>query len=176
MKNTLYLFAITGLFLFSNPIIAQIEQDKWMVNATTNLSFQSTNFDDSADRSSINFAGTFGYFFKENFALGAKLGVSNAKSGNISSTELKVGPFARYYFNGLFFAGLGYSVNQITRDLDAVQITDTGSQVSVELGYPIWVLIEQLAIEPTLSYDIGMGDLLKGSNSLALNIGFSLYF
>ena len=60
-------------------------------------------------------------------------------------------------------------------DVDSVKRTINGGALSIEIGYPIWILIERLAIEPTFDYNIGMGSLLKGTNTLAFNIGFTLY-
>lgn len=156
-------------------LFAQVTQDQWMVAASTNLSLSSTSFDGLGDQSSINFVSKIGYFFKDNLAWGVDVGVSSLKAGNNSQKELNLGLFSRYYFKQLFFAGLGYSVSQVQMDVDSVKRTINGGALSIEIGYPVWVLIERLAIEPTLDYKIGMGSLLKGTNTLAFNIGFTLY-
>lgn len=157
-------------------LFAQVTQDQWMVAASTNLSLSSTSFDGLGDQRSINFTSKIGYFFRDNLALGVDIGVSSLDTGNSSQRELNLGLFTRYYFEKLFFAGVGYSVSQVQMDVDSVKRTINGGALSIEAGYPIWILIERLAIEPTLDYNIGMGSLLKGTNTLAFKIGFTLYF
>lgn len=155
---------------------AQIGQDQWMVGASSSLTFRSTSDNSSNDHRSINLTAKFGYFFRQNLAIGVDLGMTHLEVGSTSTTEINAGPFARYYFRNLLFAGLGYSVVYVDRELDSNSSSDTGGTFSIEMGYPIWVLIERLSVEPTLRYDIGTGDLLKGRNSLSMNIGFVLYF
>ncbi len=178
MKNTLVIITIFIALsvLVSKESQAQIEQDQWLIGASSNLSFRSTSNDILNDQRSINLTTQFGYFPHQNLALGLGLGMTHIDVGNSSTTEINVGPFARYYFQGLFFAGLGYSMVYVNRELDSNSSNDTGGSFSLEAGYPIWVLIESLSIEPTLRYNIGTGELLKDINSLSLNIGFVLYF
>ncbi|OEK00005.1 hypothetical protein BFP97_00040 [Roseivirga sp. 4D4] len=178
MRSTVLIVFISFsiLVLVNEPLEAQIEQDQWLIGASSNLSFRSTSNDVLNDQRSINLTTKFGYFFHQNLALGLDLGMTYLDVGNSSTTEINVGPFARYYFQGLFFAGLGYSVVHINRKLDSNSGSDNGGALALEAGHPIWVLIECLSIEPTLRYNIGTGDLLKGTNSLSLNIGLVLYF
>jgi len=147
-----------------------------LIGASSNLSIRSTSPGNFSNQKSLNLTGKFGYFFKKGLAMGLDLGVTHLDVGGNSSTDFNIGPFSRYYFKDRFFAGMGYSLVFVNQATDATNLTDTGGSFSMEIGSPIWVLIECLSIEPTLRYNIGTGDLLKGTNSLSLNIGFVLYF
>ncbi|MBO3700862.1 hypothetical protein [Roseivirga sp. E12] len=178
MRNIIFTIATSAslLVLVNQPMQAQIEQDQWMIGAVSNISVRSTSRDNSSDQKSLNLTIKFGYFFQKNLAAGLDIGVTHLEVGGSSSTDFNIGPFARYYFKDRFFAGMGYSLVFFNQEADATSLTDTGGSFSMEIGSPIWVLIESLSIEPTLRYNIGAGDLLKGTNSLSLNIGFVLYF
>lgn len=179
MKKIKPIAAICGLLmLFGTSLSAQIEQDHWMFGASSNLSFKSANLDISSlsEQKSISLAGRLGYALRDNILLGADLRFSYTTLANNSTREIKLGPFARFYFPESLFVGVGYSA--INRRIEENEIEENikGLALSLEAGYPIWVLIERLTIEPTLEYVIGMGDSFKGTHSISFNLGFMLYF
>jgi hypothetical protein len=94
---------------------AQTESGNMMLGG--NLSFYSTSYQGSnAKNNGMTFSPSFGYFLKDNLAVGASLAVSNNSSGTGSNKDVNssfaFGPFARFYKftsneNFAFFAQAG---------------------------------------------------------------------
>lgn len=168
MKKVLLTAALVAFFGFAN---AQTEQGGWLVGGSTDLSFVSTSYDvPGADNDSrFNLNTKAGYFLMDNLAAGLNIGFLSEKD-NFSSTL--IGPFARYYFNGTFYAGLGYDIQSFKPDGgDSV----SGGWLNIEAGYPFFV-VDNVAFEPSLRYSLGSGDLNKDSSQFGLNVGVFLYF
>src|SRR5688500_11764775 len=86
---------ITSCLLFSvvfTAIVnAQTAKGDWLVGGGFTL-----NTTEGA--TVISLMPNAGYFFGRNFAAGAEMQISTTKLGEIRTTTLGVGPFARYYF------------------------------------------------------------------------------
>ncbi|MEP5610740.1 MAG: hypothetical protein ABJP45_00750, partial [Cyclobacteriaceae bacterium] len=110
MKKFLFTMTLIAAFGVAN---AQTGEGGWLVGASSNLGFSSTSIDGASDNvSNFNLAGRAGYFLMENLAAGLTLGFSNTKQGDNKTTITSIGPFARYYVNGTFFLGAGYSTRK----------------------------------------------------------------
>ncbi|MEQ9404229.1 MAG: outer membrane beta-barrel protein [Cyclobacteriaceae bacterium] len=155
---------------------AQTEQGGWLIGASTNLGFTSTSVDGVDDNESeFNLDGKAGYFLIDGLAAGLNLSFSNNKQGDDKTTVTAIGPFARYYVNGTFFVGAGYASTSVKSDDGTTSNTVKGGLLSLEAGYPIW-FGDNVALEPSLNYGMGSGDLLKDTSFFGLAVGFSLYF
>ncbi len=154
---------------------AQTEQGGWVIGTTTNLTFSSTNIDGVDDNSSsFNLSGQAGYFLIDNLAAGLTLGLSSVKQGDFKTSSTNIGPFARYYVNGTFYAGAGYTVSSGKSESGSTTISEfDGGNLLLEAGYPIWI-VDNVAIEPGISYTSGSGDIDR--STLAVAVGFRLYF
>lgn len=175
MKKLLSIFAVAIVFtFFSKDLTAQTEQGALLAGASSNLSFTSLggkNVDDRQNNFDLGLKG--GYFLIDNLAAGLNIGFNSMSVGDISSSLFSIGPFARYYFGGTFYAGAGFDfASQSVNEGDNL----TGSLISFEAGYPIFIGGETVAIEPSLNYGIGGGDSLKDTNIFGIQVGVFLYF
>ena len=166
MKKVLLTAALVAVFGFAAN--AQTDQGGWVVGGSTNIDFSSTSNDgDSQSTFGIDIKG--GYFLMDNLAAGLNIGYVNVSDVASSSA---FGPFARYYFNGTFYAGAGIDFASVKPDGgDSV----SGTWINLEAGYPVF-LTDNVAFEPNLSYAIGGGDLNEDLSRFGVNFGFFLYF
>ncbi len=164
-KVSLYLAVI--VFLFANAAFAQIQKGAFLVGASSNFGYSSTSYensDDNVNLFSLNLKG--GYFVIDDLTFGLSFGYNKFSVGDNDASTTSVGFFGRYYVNGKFFAGMGYNSSK-AEGADAI------NRVPFEIGYAAF-LNNNIAVEPSLSYAIGVSD--NKSNQFALNVGFALYF
>ncbi|MEP1094721.1 MAG: hypothetical protein ABJG78_06395 [Cyclobacteriaceae bacterium] len=170
MKRLLFTMTMVAAFGVAS---AQTEQGGWLLGASTNLGFTSTSVDGADDNfTTFNLDTRVGYFLMDNLAAGLDLSFQNEKQGDDKFSATVIGPFARYYFGGTFFVGAGYGAASAKNDDDD---TVKGGLLSLEAGYPIW-FGDNVALEPSLNYGIGSGDILEDTSIFGLQVGFSLYF
>ncbi|MCA1761475.1 MAG: hypothetical protein ABR574_02960 [Cryomorphaceae bacterium] len=165
--------AIASTLIFvSNPLNAQTDENNFLVGASSNLTFisEDTGEDDNINNFLINIRG--GYFVIDNLAAGLSVGVDNVTQGGEGLTTLNFGPFVRYYIAGKFFGGIG--VDFVQSD-PRIGESVNGGFISFEAGYPIFIGGEKVAIEPTLNYGVGVGELLEDYSKFGVQIGFFIY-
>lgn len=152
---------------------AQTEQGKILMGATSNLGL-SVQTQDAVEDNSFNFSigAQGGYFVINNLAAGLNLGFSTSSQGDFSGTSITIGPFARYYFENVFFGG-SFSFINTNSDNGVSDFSSNGSQLGLELGYAAF-LNNNVAIEPKITYANTGGDF-DGLTAIALNIGFTIY-
>lgn len=98
-RPSLFLFAC---LLTTSVVCGQTSQGNMMIGGT--IGFNSRSYQGSAYNNSNEFRLTpsFGYFVKNDFALGLSLGFYNYRSGTDQArsvnTSFSLGPLARYYF------------------------------------------------------------------------------
>ena len=151
----------------------------------TNISFNSISFGDAdggAMESLTRFGlqGTGGYGLMDNLALVGGLGLQFGKVEDSSLTAFTLNAGARYYIvsnfyaSGMFVLGLT-SVNNNSGKGSTGKGHTFGFDIGV--GYSIF-LTPRIAIEPNLSYSIGisnkMADAAYKLNSLTANVGFTI--
>ncbi len=172
MKKLLLITMIATSISFAQ---AQTSEGGWLAGASSNLSFSSTSIDGVDDnQSNFNLTGRAGYFVIDNLAAGLNLGLSSSKLGDFKTSSTTIGPFARYYVNGTFYVGAGYSVLSGKNESGSTTVSEfDGGNLLLEAGYPIWI-VENVAVEPGISYTSGTGDINR--STLALSVGFMLYF
>lgn len=160
--------------LFMLHLSAQTNQGNLLIgaNSTSGLSFQSQDgIDDNLISFSLNARG--GYFLIDNLAAGLNLGFSSNSVGDFSSTSFSLGPFARYYFDQIFFGASFVAVNTNSDNGNGNDSSRNGTQFNLELGYAAF-LNNNVAIEPAITYLTTGGDF-GGLTGFALNIGFNIY-
>ncbi len=163
------------MFVLSLTIVkAQTEEGGWLAGASSNLSFSSTSIDGVDDnRSSFNLSTRGGYFFIDNLVGGLTLGLSSSKQGDFKTSSTTIGPFARYYVNGTFYVGAGYTAVSGETESGSTTVSDfSGGNLLLEAGYPIWI-VDSVAVEPGISYTSGTGDI--NSSIFAVAVGFNIY-
>ena len=158
----------------------------------TNISFNNFSYGskDGGNTSSITRFGlqaTGGYGLAENLALVAGLGFQYGKAEGNSGTVFSFNGGVRYYFIPHFYASgmlvLGTMSSSASLDLDDDDTTKGKALKGNTFGFDIGVgysyfLSPRVAIEPNISYSIGISNKMMEQefklNSLTFNIGFTI--
>lgn len=165
------------LWFFSLLFAAQAQIDKGVtyVGASSNLNFLSQSLDgvdNNSNQFNIHAAG--GYFITENFMLGAELGYDRTWADDDHQGFFGVGPMARYYF-GYVFAGASFLFQSQSFEMAGIESDENGNSLNLEVGYAAFVS-DNIAVEPSVFYGIGMGDLYEDVSRFGIDVGFALYF
>jgi opacity protein-like surface antigen len=96
---------VTTLFLFVIMIMnegqAQTAAGQMMIGGGISYYSQSTQANEDYDYTNMSFGPSFGYFLKDNLAIGINLGLEKTESDNgiteSENTLYNIGPFVRYY-------------------------------------------------------------------------------
>jgi hypothetical protein len=165
MKKIILTMSI--LMLFAAASYAQIQKGSVLVGASSNLGFSSISYDDGDDNFKVFILDLkAGYFVIDNLAVGLNFGYSKYSFGDTDASTTLFGLFGRYYVNGKIFVGAGYSSSKL-------EDSDASNSLPLEAGYEAFIT-DNIALEPSVSYSIGLGD--NESNTFGLNLGFALYF
>ena len=119
-----------------------------------------------------------GYFFLNHLALGASFNANFEKLGDIRTTALGLGPFARFYFGrGPWRPFLNLNANYAT------QRTKIGSTSTSANGFSwlggagvAWFVTDNAALETTFGYSSTNFKGFESANGLAFRLGFHIYF
>jgi len=148
--------------------LAQFSSGTFLIGGTTNLSI---GFDTEKTKSggttstdgkntSFSLEPAAGYFFMDNLAIGAGLGLNSSTfkadgSGNKSTgTSILLTPFARYYFDKFYAQGslmLGSQKTEFTSGSTTISSKEGVSGWSLAGGYAI-LLNESVALEPQIGF------------------------
>lgn len=144
---------------------AQISQGTIYAGVGSNINYSSTNYDGFGDNeNSFNLDLSGGYFINDGVMLGLGIGYSSYSFGNSDGSATSFQVFGRYYITN-FFLGAGYQSYKI-EGFGAI------NQLLLQGGYAAFIT-NAIAIEPSINYGIGLGDL--NANTLSLNVGFGIY-
>ena len=162
--------------VITSQLLAQTEKGNILIGASSNLGF-SVQSQDGLEDNIVNFSlsAQGGYFIVDNLVGGLNIGLNSTTIGDFSGRNFSFGPFARYYFENVFFGASFFAVNS-KNDVGGGEVfTSNGTQFNLELGYAAF-LNKYVALEPTITYLTTGGDLnIGGLSAFALNIGFSIY-
>lgn len=165
LTTTLFFVALTMSVL--NTLSAQANKGAWMLGGS--ISFDSDKHkDDDGALTTLSIEPNVGYYIIDNLAIGLGVGYESIKyDGDNLATSSSIQPWARYYvYNGLF-AQVGYEIlSEKALEDDAVK----GGRINIGVGYSWW-LNNSLAIEPSIRYGIGSGDLREDVSTFGLRIG-----
>ena len=139
MKKILTLIVLASTAFYAK---AQTSSGQMMIGGS--LAFSSVNYDNNngSDYSNFTLAPSFGYFVKDNFAVGASVSLGNSKSGTgagqSTSSSFGVGPFVRLYkFTSndqfAFFGNAGLSFGN-TKTENGNVITDKSNTISFAIA------------------------------------------
>lgn len=163
MKNTIFLIVLLLSFSFNS--FSQIEKNTWMIGGSASFDNQHTKSTNNTS-TSLKINPQFGFFFADNFAVGALFGVNNSK--NFRSWS--VSPFVRYYLKYLY-AEVAYGFQQ---HKFVNYSTNNQSVLNGSIGYAIF-LNDNVALEPSLYYSQGFADGKTYGSSYGLQIGLQIY-
>ncbi|WKS95972.1 hypothetical protein [Riemerella columbina] len=163
-----------GLFSTAN---AQIQEGNWMVGGHVADMRFTNGFE-------LNLQPQAGYFIKDNWAVGAKVGLDilSPKGTSDTQTNWSITPFTRYYFgdnqidgllkNGRFFAEGLVGFGGINSSEGA---STNGVQLGIGAGYSYFIS-RNVALEGMLNFDTvtGGGNTL-GNGNLGFSFGFQIF-
>ncbi|MEO7313355.1 MAG: outer membrane beta-barrel protein [Chitinophagaceae bacterium] len=159
-----------ALVLVGTSSFAQTEKGDWMVGG--NIGFRTNK-----NNSNFSFSPNAGYFFADRFVAGAALQTSFEKTGDIKSSTVGLGPFARYYFlNGNFKP---FAVTQVNYLVAATRYNGTKTTTN---GYG-WLLgagaaafiSQDVAFEGVAGYNYSQFSSASSNTGFSLNFGFQVY-
>lgn len=175
---------ITFILLSINDSIAQIEKGNWLIGGNGNFNYRKTNDQFGGTKEFfLSISPDFGYFFKNQLALGLRPGInsfatkSNTTTG--SNTSLVIGPFIRYYYfkpskkiNLVSELSYSYLVN-INRSTSNNQ---GNSQYAFMTG-PVLFLNKNVGLELLFGYRSNFQSANSVNNSFWFSkIGFQFHF
>jgi outer membrane protein len=169
--------------------LAQFTKGSMLAGGSSNLGFGSDTYKNKSGGTttttgkitSFSLEPSVGYFFMDNLAAGAGLGLSTSSyksdggSSKSKTSSITLSPFARYYFDKLYAQGgfqIGNSKTEITNG-STTQTTKSGiSGWSLAGGYAI-LLNESISIEPQIGYQ-SIGNKFKDSDNKIIHSGLFL--
>ena len=162
------IFLATALFA-SISAFAQTEKGDWMLGGTV-------GFRTNKDNNQLNISPNAGYFFANNFAAGANLQMDFTKVGESKTTDLGIGPFARYYFEGATVRPfVTTSFNYLYTKSKSAAYKNSESGFGWFFGVGAAAFINQnVALETIAGYNYSKYGS-QGYSGFALNIGFQVY-
>lgn len=186
MRTVKYSFIITLFsFLMSN---AQITKGNWLMGGNGNLSFTKSegknnntagliiNSIPDSESIGILLEPNIGYFIKDKFAAGLKIGFENyfstQSSFQLNNTQFTIGPFLRYYILDVdkpFNIFLEPSYFRYSYK----PLGNPSQGFGFKFGHA-YFLNSSVGIETSLNYQYKESDQLK-TNTLFLAFGFQLY-
>lgn len=155
MKKSIFFIAF---LLIAGYASAQIQKGTILAGASSNLSFTSVSPDTGDNYSIFDLSLKGGYFVIDNVVVGANLGYQ--KIDDFSFTSF--GIFGRYYYQGKFFGGAGFNINDYEN-------SDSQTVIPFEVGYAAFIN-DFIAVEPSLNFSIG-----EDNNTFGFRVGFTLY-
>lgn len=171
MKKLILGAVIFAASLFSNQANAQIQKDNWMVGGQVADVRFTNGF-------SLTLTPQVGYFIKDNWAVGAEVGLSTGGG----TTNWSLGAFSRYYFgkneinsllnNGRFFGQGNVGFGGIN---SSAGNSTNGVNLGIGAGYAYFIS-KNISLDAILKFDavVGGGNT-SGNGSLGLNVGFQIY-
>ena len=162
MKNAIFLLVMILTFSFNS--FSQVEKNTWMIGGSAGFN----NYHNKAsgtNSSLLQINPQLGFFFADNFAVGAVFGINNF--GSVKSWSAS--PFVRYYLKYLF-PELSYGLKRETIG----DISDNSSVLKGSIGYAVF-LNDNVALEPSLYYSQNFaGGKTYGSN-YGIQLGLQIY-
>ena len=163
------LIAALSLSFFAS---AQTAKGDWMVGGALSLNTTEGN-------TSFSFMPNVGHFFGRNFAAGAEMIINTQKIGELRSTSLGVGPFARYYFElkepqfKPYVHG-GFNVSSVRTKAFGDSETETATGFLLGLG-GAYFINQNVAIDGMAGYNYSKVENEDGSGGFLFRIGFQVH-
>lgn len=167
MKKTF----VAALLIIGTQGFAQIEKGTLLAGGAFSLRTTKNN-------SQFSLNPNIGFFVANNFAVGAGLSINFSKQGEIKTTELGVGPYARYYVGkGNTKPFIVAEANYLTATNKTGDIKNTSTGVGYLLGAGFAAFVsDMVAVEGLAGYNYSDFNGTSGSGGFAMRLGFQLYF
>ena len=173
IMKTNYLILILIISLFSLTTNSQITKGNWMVGGDAYFyNFETIKDNVTRNSSSIWISPNFGYFIKNQFAIGSKIEMNFIKNGSDNYTFT---PFTRYYFikpnkmiNYFLEARAGYGFGISKYDNSKYYLNKYGLKSGI-----VVFLNQSVGFEFSLDY-LKTNHLTRKDKTNLLKIGFGL--
>ena len=158
-------------------LFAQLEKGRYMVGGSGSAQVSST---DERSTLSISASPRLGYFFADNFVVGAALFLSLSNNQDYRWNSAGLTPFLRYYFltvakMQLFGeARVGVSSNRTYNKISDFTTNDGGPRLGLELGMACF-LTPSVALEGSLNYNYAQQSANIATNNIGLFFGFQIF-
>lgn len=163
---------ITILFLLMASAM-QGQTDKGAIMAGGHLSLNTNK-----GGSSFRFNPQLGFFVMDNFAVGGEMNMDFSKAGTVKTSELGLGPYARYYFGKTQtkpFVVSSANYVTLTTKSNNVEVNSTGWSFLFGIGFAAF-LNRNIAVEGITGYRYANYSNTEGAGGFNLSLGFQLYF
>ena len=166
--------------LFVATSFGQTEKGSFLLGGNGSLSigtYKSSNFD---SHKIININPNFGYFIKNNLAIGIKTPLYlEGYNSDIFSFSFGINIFSRYYFakteKTSFFGSANYGLNNYQHEGSYSSYLNEYS-AGIGLGFT-YFLTKSIGFETELVYDYSKYfDSRFGYDNFSMNFGFQIYF
>ena len=177
MNKFIAIFAFLFIVTFSSAE-AQIQRDNWLIGGNAAMDF--------TNGFSLDIKPQVGYFFRDRFAIGARLGadldIVDAGDDNATSSEISIGPFARYYFgnseyesvlrNGRVFVEVSTGFSFINQSLGE---STNGINLGGGVGYSYFIT-NTIALEGLFSAAaVSGGGSQDFTGDFGIRVGFQIF-
>ena len=171
--KTNYLILCLIISLFTLTANSQITKGNWMVGGDASFSnFETIKNNEKRNSSSIMISPNFGYFIKNQFAIGSNVEMLFIKNGSNNYTFT---PFTRYYFlkpnkmiNYFLEARAGYGFGISKDDNSKYYLNKYGLKSGIEV-----FLNQSIGFEFSLDY-LKTNNISRKDKTNILKIGFGL--
>lgn len=166
MRSTI----LTLVLFISIAANAQTDKGDWLVGG--NIGFRTNK-----NSNEFNLSPNAGYFFAKNFAAGANLQMVFEKVGTIRSSDIGLGPFARYYFGSSNFRPFATThINYLISSTKVNGIKTSTNGMNWLLGMGAAAFINQnVAFETIAGYNYTKFSGASSNTGFSLNFGFQVY-
>lgn len=185
MKKNKVILSIILLSFLNN--YSQITKNNWLIGGNGNLSFVKYEEKNSNNNLIINnnsksesfeilLEPNIGYFIKDKFAVGLKIGFANAfnkeKTFQINQTQFSISPFVRYYFLEVD-KDFNVFIEPSYYRFSYKSIGEASQGYGLKFGH-VYFLNSSVGFETSLNYQYRESDQNK-TNSMFIGFGFQLY-
>jgi outer membrane protein with beta-barrel domain len=159
--------------LFTTFAKAQTNKGDWMVGGSMTINTTKNNSDFTLDPDA-------GYFFANNFVAGTELLLSFGKFGDTHSSDVGVGPFARYYINlkkspkfKPFFHG-SFNITNETDKTNGIRVSNTVTGLFIGGGGAIFIN-SNVALEGVAGYNRSKFEANDAQGGFRFRVGFQVH-
>jgi len=168
-KIIMGLLALTVMAIAAN---AQTEKGDWMVGGNLTISTATGN-------SQFTVQPMGGYFFANNFVAGLNVTLNFAKKGDVKTSEIAAGPFARYYINiknSSFkpFFHAEYNLGNLETTVPGSKSSNTTGNFFLGAG-GAYFINSNVALEAVAGYNHTKVQGVKAENGFLFRIGFQVH-
>ena len=180
MKKIILSQLLISILFIANSF-GQTEKGSFLLGGNGSLSL--TTYRSSINMIShkiININPNFGYFIKDNLAIGIKTPLYlEGNNSDIFSLSFGINAFSRYYFakteKTSFFGSANYGLNTFQKEGYSSYSSNQYS-AGIGLGFT-YFLTKNIGFETELLYDYSKNfDNRYGEDNFGMNFGFQIYF